>query len=1164
MKKKKVAKATSLALASALLVGGIPFQSAASASTVESLATHIDHSKFNASTVTATGVAGQTASAYISPKLDTDSDDLVSVIVTLTNQPVAVGQYALKNGNSALAAESSESAIASQQTSVASKAASLGINMSVQRQYNTVLNGMAVTLPASQIPKLATVPGVKSVFENRTYYNIPDAEADNSDKAFDAVPLKQIGADKAWEKGFTGKGLKVGVIDTGIDYLHPDLKGAYKGGYNAKTHTTDPYEDIPNAKLKLDGTEHGTHVSGTIAGRAANSTSEIVQKGIAYEAELYSYKVLGYDPATGKSSGSSAEVIDGIEHAVKDGMNVINLSLGSDGEKDPNSPDAIAINNAVLSGVIAVIANGNAATNVPGQYYYSNGSPASSQLAISVGAASSTSTHMTAKATDTVTTDVTHQLNVMSWVPFHDDLAPELGSDPIDAVYVGVGDTQDYKGKDMTGKIAFISRGKLTFDQKVKNAKAAGAKAAVIFNGNATAAGVPILDEGNPALVSRDGNVGANGYLADGYDYVPAFDMSGKEGREIARQLLANPDKTLKLSLTDIVKTSERGDTMASFSSRGPLAGGNYDIKPDLVAPGVNVMSSLPAYGKANPGVSYNEAYGRMSGTSMATPHVAGMALLVKQAHPDWTPFDVRAALANTATEISNLNGVQYDVYSQGAGRTNVDLAIDTPAVLETVDNITILDKNLTKQNIINYNDNASFGLMKAGDDVKTEKLQVKNTSDEKLTYTASIVMHPNVTSDILHPVATPNVNDIDVSLSGLTDGSLLVPAGTTAPFALNVAPKAGAADGVYEGEVLLQAEGKPSLHLPFVVNVGQGVPSGFGLQDIKLTNETISPNGDGIKDSTDLTVNLSADDVNYLDVEVFGLDDKFIGTMLVKTNKQDQNGEYPMFQPGLIQLGPLTDKYYDAKGNLKTLAPGTYKIAVWGTQIDKDGELVLDNNGNLVASYDVWHSFGITNNSTAQETVVAAAESFQANVTNITAINQPVLTLPETAGLKYAVTASSNPTLISNDGVLKSLPKAGNATVDLTVTVSSATDPKVKSTARATVTLTAVSPKPLYVKANKLDRTFGLRASVKVQDSPFLETPSNYNGNIVVVFQLMKGNTPIAITAVNGVHLDEEVVAQFPSAAGSDYWIKVSASDSLTGNLTDVGNAVAETQVLK
>lgn len=258
----------------------------------------------------------------------------------------------------------------------------------------------------------------------------------------------------------------------------------YKGGYDSFYQDDDPYEEVP---LTVDedvqyhtgyaGTYHGTHVAGTIIGQYANKTSDVAQKGVAYGAELYAYKVLGRnldDPS--KSSGSSAQVIDGIERAVKDGMDVINLSLGSDSEKDVNSPDAIAINNAVLSGVVAVIANGNA-----GPGYFTMGSPATSQLGIAVGAVTSESKHYEGKATPsladsaTSVTSVTYStygdLQMMGWETAHENFADIIGPGAQDVVYVGLGDENDYVGLDVTNKIVLASRGSLAFVDKITNAK---------------------------------------------------------------------------------------------------------------------------------------------------------------------------------------------------------------------------------------------------------------------------------------------------------------------------------------------------------------------------------------------------------------------------------------------------------------------------------------------------------------------------------------------------------------------------------------------------------------------------------------------------------------------------------------------------------------------
>ena len=235
----------------------------------------------------------------------------------------------------------------------------------------------------------------------------------------------------------------------------------------------------------------------------------------------------------------------------------------------------------------------------------------------------------------------------------------------------------------------------------------------------------------------RDSFIGPNAYLGDSLQYLPAFDMEGKPGRALARFLLAQQSGgDLKLAFSSHYNNAvQAGDHVANFSSRGPTQDGSFGIKPDIVAPGVNILSTWPAYGKGNPSISYDEAYNRISGTSMATPHVAGLAALLKQEHPDWTPFDIRSALANTADIISDEGGQQYDVYSQGAGRVNVAKAINTPALLQTIEQVTMYDKLMNPFPVTNYGDNASFGLMAPGSPAKTIPLQLNNTSDQAVSY---------------------------------------------------------------------------------------------------------------------------------------------------------------------------------------------------------------------------------------------------------------------------------------------------------------------------------------------------------------------------------------------------------------------------------------------
>ncbi|PLT44038.1 S8 family serine peptidase [Paenibacillus sp. FSL W8-1187] len=925
-KRKAISKALSATLTAALVL--TPFASTAAAAEPA---------------VTPGILAGSLSKGLqplISPRLDTTSSERIKVIVQLDGASISEGKYAAKMGVKSLSAEATEASISGQQSRFISQAQKLGISLDVSYQFDTVLNGMEIELPANQIPKLASLSGVKSVYENRTFYSIPDTSptplgADPADCKCDISPLTQIGAPDAWAKGITGKGIKVGVIDTGVDYLHPDLKDAYAGGHDSYFNDDDPYEEIPDAKSGNTGTSHGTHVSGTIASREANET-EYSQKGVAYESELHVYKVLGFNYETGRSSGSSAQVIDGIEHAVEDGMDVINLSLGSDDAKDAFTPDAIALNNAVLAGVVAVVANGNNAEDSE-QHFYSMGSPASSQLSISVGAATSPSATYGAEVTasvyrkdslETVTGSVYDlDLPIVSWMIKHNDFASDIGTGPQEAIYVNLGAEKDYKDKDVKDKIVLVSRGSTTFVDKFLQARKHGAKAVVIFNGKDDLKGNADLSESIP---DRDGEIG--NFYGDGFT-VPVLDLDGKTGRALARFATASGNSNVWFDFAKYTSEQDPGDRMAGFSSRGPNADGILGIKPDVVAPGVAVMSTWPAYGKGIPGASYDEAYSRSSGTSMATPHVAGLAALLQQAHPEWTPFDIRAALANTADPISDEDGIRYDVYSQGAGRVNVAKALETPALLQTVEQLTLYDVNMNPVPTTNYGDNASFGVMAAGSAEKSITLQLNNVSDKALTYTASYELHTSVTSDPANPIATPDTSKIQVSFGGLTGQTVTANAYSKQPFSLSVKPAADAEAGVYEGSVVLKSAGHPDLHIPFVVHVGDKTPdTGYGIQDVALTSRQLSPNGDGVNDSIELSFRLAAEGMNYYEVAISDINDDTIGYLNVtdatgsakalekKTYKHSFNGIYS-----------LDADYEDVDGALKD---GSYAFTIVAAKI--------------------------------------------------------------------------------------------------------------------------------------------------------------------------------------------------------------------------------------
>ena len=532
--------------------------------------------------------------------------------------------------------------------------------------YNKVLNGMVLKVKGKDLEKLAQINDVVKIDPNDERYVLDVRKNDEfspmMDRTNDFLNIPEL-----WDKGIKGQGVKVAVIDTGIDYEHPELKDVYKGGYNFVEHNPalykeeraddDPYETAPEERAEgapeIDPntgrtfhTDHGTHVAGTIAAQGKNAYGI---KGIAPEIELYAYRVLG---AYGR--GSQGAVIAGIEKAVAEKMDVINLSLGG-GSSDENAPDSIAVNNAVLAGVTAVVSNGNSG---PGRQTVT--SPASAVMAISVGNSTVDEFHIRADITleaegyEQELTDT----SMMAW-RFGEHPGDVL-TGTLDVVAVpGYGVSEDYEGLDVEGKVALVSRGGgVPFVDKIAAAKEQGA-AAIIIHNNVEGAG--------PA-----------GYVfGDSFSFIPTFDIPTQVGQEFREAIESSAEKVGKVTFNGFKDITVPGDEINDSSSRGPSTP-NFDIKPDVLAPGTNIMSTIPAYGKYNPDADYSEAYERFTGTSMSAPHVTGIVALLLSANPDWGPFDVKVALSNTAKLFDT---DKYDVFDQGAGRVQAVKALEAEAL---------------------------------------------------------------------------------------------------------------------------------------------------------------------------------------------------------------------------------------------------------------------------------------------------------------------------------------------------------------------------------------------------------------------------------------------------------------------------------------------------
>jgi len=787
----------------------------------------------------------------------------------------------------------------------------------IKQTYENVFNGMAMTIPTNQINTLLQTGVVKRIWKDNVVRLPKNESSIQNQKAVKDIPpaLPHLGVDRLHNEDIKGQGIKVGVIDTGIDYNHPDLKESYKGGYDFVDNDNDPMESTP-ADQKASGepesvdgnsfvTEHGTHVAGTIAADPNNDV-EYAMTGVAPDVELYAYRVLGH-----YGSGLDSWVIAGIEKAVEDGMDVINLSLGN-GNNNSLDPTSVAINNAALQGVVPVIAGGNA-----GPTSATIGSPGASPLAITVGASDVPTDIPTVK---TSLGDISVQ-NTLMGHGLGKDYLNVIDKD-YNVVDVGIGTEEDYTGKDLNGKVALIARGVLTFDEKIRRAHEKGAVAVLIYNND----------------------VGEIPYfLGENYGYVPTFKMLQADGAKLVDSLKANPAATIKLS--DFQSNMTTGDVLADFSSRGPVSN-NFDIKPDVVAPGVSTLSSVPEYiNSPEDGVDYSHSYASLSGTSMATPHVAGIAALILQSHPDYTVADVKAALMNTAVP---LKGRTYNVNEVGAGRVDAYEAVHNNTLIEVQNKTITLDKDGFKQQIDDISGSLPFGSIAQSDEnqTRTTSISIKNLSKDLETYHTSIefLTIDGVSKDANKNGVTlqlPSTIDVNGNESKSIDANIMIP--KNAEF------------GIYEGYIHIENDSKTvESRIPFHVRYST---SGFEKVEFykhAVTND-LSNFHPYIEPFTPVTFKVNSE-MKTMDVVVSDLNGKPIG--LYGTFDMDGvnvDTEYMIFFgfTGSVKLftgdpnNPLSREYEDLK-------EGKYIVSYIGNGVDGktykvDNDMVVDNTAPKV-----------------------------------------------------------------------------------------------------------------------------------------------------------------------------------------------------------------------
>jgi subtilisin family serine protease len=583
-----------------------------------------------------------------------------TVVVQLAADPVAVAQA---NAGRKLSKQEKE------QIKARLKGAQNGLRGSIEGlggkvlgTYQSAYNGMKVRIAGDKAGKLAELPGVVAV------RSLQLMRPDN----VHGVPL--IGAPGVWQSlGLHGEGIKIAVIDTGIDYTHANFGGpgtvaAYEAAHASESSAADPalfgpsaprvkggvdlagddydadpqsdtYQPVPHPDPNpLDCNGHGSHVAGSAAGSGVTDDGATfagpynastvanhswnIGPGVAPKADLYAVRVFG-------CNGSTDLTVDAIEWAVDNEMDVINMSLGSPfGSKD--DPSAAATTNAAKAGVVVVTSAGNSGPN-----QYITGSPGTAVGAIATAAIDPTPDFpgATIALADGVTMTA---INANG----HDFAAPLTGltvkvltdnpATPDEDESLGC--SVAAFGSLPANTMAVVNRGVCARVAKAIFGEQAGARVVVMVN-NATT--LPPFegkitsnpDDGTPFVVTIP-FLGVRG----GAPVPPTSDGGKLQARD-----------GMGATVTPVLIPNPNFAGFGDFSSGGPRTGDSA-LKPDIAAPGVSIVSTLSGGGNAGTTIS---------GTSMASPHVAGVAALTRQAHPTWSVEDIKAAIVNTGSPAS-------------------------------------------------------------------------------------------------------------------------------------------------------------------------------------------------------------------------------------------------------------------------------------------------------------------------------------------------------------------------------------------------------------------------------------------------------------------------------------------------------------------------------
>ncbi|KAF3340033.1 subtilisin-like protease SDD1 [Carex littledalei] len=530
--------------------------------------------------------------------------------------------------------------------------------------FSTVVNGFAARLTEEEVQVMSKQPWfLRAVLANNRY-KLMTTQTPNF--------LKLSGSHGLWKKTKNeGEGVIIGLIDTGVSPGHPSFddsgmpappakwkghcdfnatfcnnkligaKSFLKAGAEAQNHIA-PVDDIG----------HGTHTASTAAGAFVGNTSLFgmpmgLASGVAPRAHIAAYQVCA-------SYGcQEVDILKGIEEAVKDGCDVISLSLGSKSRPFYNDSLAIGTFAAIVKGIFVSTAAGNYG---PEPYSLSNEAP----WLLTVAA-----TTINRRFVSTVKLGNGHRFDGESLYQPKNWTAKEF---PI--VYFGKKNGSDLAGlcmdldeKQVRGKIVICDRGQSARLEKGLAVQKAGGVGMILVN-----------------------------YKEDKFEtipdahFLPASDVTYSYGQKIKKYLRKTKNPVATFIFRGVVLDDKWSPSVAPFSSRGPSLQGALVLKPDVAGPGVNIFAAVP------PLVDQVETmqFFIMSGTSMACPHLSGIAALIKHAHPNWSPAAIKSAIMTTAyvkalngKQITNEHYIPANVFEMGAGHVDPKKALNPGLVYD-------------------------------------------------------------------------------------------------------------------------------------------------------------------------------------------------------------------------------------------------------------------------------------------------------------------------------------------------------------------------------------------------------------------------------------------------------------------------------------------------